>query len=300
LLVVIAIIGILIALLLPAVQAAREAARRSQCTNNLKQIGIGLHDYHDSFKTFPPSAIEGTNVKWAWGTLILPYVEQGPLYDQLAPNRYTAVDVLGMQPGHDLVMTRIEGYLCPSDDNTRQGRSVYFTASTFRNGLSTGYLGKSNYVMSESVGADTNAPNGPHQIAEIRDGTSNVMHVAEKDEVERVAASAFIFTRSTASVGFRVVSPLNSLNQGTDGAVTYDDTQQICARYRVGSMHPGGANILFCDGSVHFISETVPAAQGNGCGNSYATDIVHKYDPINPEQWQKLFGKKDGQPIDPL
>jgi len=78
LLVVIAIIGILIALLLPAVQAAREAARRMQCSNHLKQLALGLHDYHDSHKGFPSGALVSNGL--SWNVLILPYIEQGPLY----------------------------------------------------------------------------------------------------------------------------------------------------------------------------------------------------------------------------
>lgn len=85
LLVVIAIIGILIALLLPAVQAAREAARRSQCSNNLKQIGLGLHNYHDSYNSFPYAWMAELtpipNVQ-TWATRILPYIEQMPLYQK--------------------------------------------------------------------------------------------------------------------------------------------------------------------------------------------------------------------------
>lgn len=94
LLVVIAIIGILVALLLPAVQAAREAARRMQCGNNIKQLGIALHNYHDTYKTFPPDAIwhgnpkgtvsaSGTQRNYTWICMILPFIEQGPLHDKI-------------------------------------------------------------------------------------------------------------------------------------------------------------------------------------------------------------------------
>src|SRR3954471_10743597 len=84
LLVVIAIIAVLIGLLLPAVQAAREAARRSQCVNNEKQIGLAMHNYHSALNQFPPGAIVGKDGKplLSWRVAILPYVEQGDLYNQ--------------------------------------------------------------------------------------------------------------------------------------------------------------------------------------------------------------------------
>src|SRR5688500_18954736 len=93
LLVVIAIIGVLVALLLPAVQAAREAARRTQCVNNLKQLGLGIHNYHDTYKVIPPGALDfgatptagPTIPSWGFATKILPFIEQGTVYDRLNP-----------------------------------------------------------------------------------------------------------------------------------------------------------------------------------------------------------------------
>ena len=119
LLVVIAIIAVLIALLLPAVQAAREAARRVQCVNNLKQMGIALHNYHDALSVFPPGYIAAskfidgetdTAPGWSWAAMILPQLDQGPLYS--ATNVYLPIQA---PANTTAVQTILTGFWCPSD-----------------------------------------------------------------------------------------------------------------------------------------------------------------------------------------
>ncbi|WP_315985729.1 DUF1559 domain-containing protein [Blastopirellula sp. J2-11] len=149
LLVVIAIIGVLIALLLPAVQQAREAARRMQCTNNLKQIGLGLHNYHDTFLVFPYGGTLPNTVNWGdgpstgasvynWRGFLLPFIEQGAIYDQMkAEMGSSGVFIAGAgssawatkAEGLSAVKTTISGFQCPSDS----GASLTSTTSPWTN-----------------------------------------------------------------------------------------------------------------------------------------------------------------------
>jgi hypothetical protein len=128
LLVVIAIIGVLVALLLPAVQAAREAARRSSCGNNLKQIGLALHNYHDSFLGFPAGNVTLGNCcghcsRITWTIDILPYIEQKPLYDRYDRNAFSSNLSCGdSHPNNRFVREQpVKTYECPSDPNIRLG-----------------------------------------------------------------------------------------------------------------------------------------------------------------------------------
>jgi prepilin-type N-terminal cleavage/methylation domain-containing protein len=170
LLVVIAIIAVLIALLLPAVQQAREAARRTQCRNNLKQVGLALHNYLDNHKLLPPSRLAMGQVGWNYGsatnkdpvrfqnatgwTMLLPFLDQQPLYDKYNFNSaaswtwvygtYAASDVLGdPNSNYDVVRTKLTALLCPSDPNDiyypTVGSQHYSISATKAGGARTNY-----------------------------------------------------------------------------------------------------------------------------------------------------------------
>ena len=213
LLVVIAIIGILIALLLPAVQAAREAARRAQCTNNMKQIGLGLHNYHDAYKTFPFAYminapgfpdIAGINAQ-VWGSRILPFIEQGPLADSY-DDRFPAWDFLSAIPevaqNLQVIQTVVDAYICPSAPDGGADRiynaqyagaysfitfkaapSDYIVVSaTYRNFRDLAYAGHTTPRSTRGPlqpWAEPIDDSIPSTMALIRDGTSNTCLIAE-------------------------------------------------------------------------------------------------------------------------
>ncbi|RLS35937.1 MAG: DUF1559 domain-containing protein [Planctomycetota bacterium] len=196
LLVVIAIIAVLIALLLPAVQQAREAARRSQCKNNLKQMGLALHNYESTFTMFPASRIDLNPPRFqkSWVTSCLPYMDQAPLY-----NLYNA-NVPWYDPTNDQATTTILSTVrCPSavsgaslpssalytaitnslrSDTPAWGVSDYGSVNAVRNGLNVASGGTSWAPLKEKDGGLGRGPNGV-RLAQISDGLSNTMLVGE-------------------------------------------------------------------------------------------------------------------------
>jgi len=334
LLVVIAIIGILIALLLPAVQAAREAARRAQCNNNLKQIGLALHNYHSSFHTFPPAWIQWSNSsmyvgwptgptsanpepRWGWAVLILPYVEQTPLYRTLDPK--TAA-VIPPDPA-GVLMTRINTYLCPSNPTQSSGRARHVLATAWP-GPGSGILGNStqavavsaaSYVISNSAAhwnCHPRSNHNAHPLADFTDGTSVTMFVGERDEKENIGASWPGQVSGAARVVFRATVPPNSplkslVATGLCPNWWNCSSHAGCAHFSLSSVHPGGVNVLFVDGSVHFLSESIESANNIGqahgnCGQYTSTQggsRVHWLHPMNPELYQRLYNREDGQPV---
>ena len=295
LLVVIAIIGILIALLLPAVQAAREAARRAQCSNNLKQIGLALHHYHDSYKSFCMGWMidrdHGTPYSgWGWGVYLLPFLEQGPLFDQMDPNHNCLYDVANnnLAPAIDrsILRTEIDGYRCPSDDldSPNPNRDLACAGDY--------HVGTSNYVCSKgffspSAWASRNN-NGvlygisDVRIAEIKDGTSYTVAAGERcAEHNSSHWPGPGGLGSGPAVAAEVSRPMNGTNN-----------------HCFSSYHPGGANFLFCDGSVTLISENIEY-NTRGCGrawNQTNRDCVNA-EAINMGTFQLLGMINDKVPI---
>jgi prepilin-type N-terminal cleavage/methylation domain-containing protein/prepilin-type processing-associated H-X9-DG protein len=193
LLVVIAIIGVLIALLLPAVQSAREAARRSQCVNNLKQLGVALHNYDSTTQSFPLGGNNGpggptTNDNRYWGAwsphaMLLPYLEQNQVYSAINFNYLGRSDGGGEQGNKTGVMTRINSFLCPSSPLPKGN---WLTVGT-----SARPFAGNNYFASTGssimwIGWPTDVPNGlfanggpPFSLRDITDGTSNTVAFGE-------------------------------------------------------------------------------------------------------------------------
>lgn len=315
LLVVIAIIGILIALLLPAVQAAREAARRSECSNNLKQIGLALHNHHDIYGTFPvgfdrpPWNQANNSESWGWGAFILPHIEQQNMYDRLGVSQYTLREVLaGDNPQlstqaqrREALQTVIEGYVCPSDPN----QGIVPSQRHFGGGQGTnsGGLGNFRPAVANYMGnrgtrnfvQQTNDPQGvfhyfPIAMRDITDGTSNTFLVGERD-TEYCKSGTWIGVRNPRGSYSRGIwynnadarIPLNN----PDPPHKWNSKNDGCGE-GWSSMHPGGAMFVFADASVHFISETIEYNEG-GSWNDNPPDTIGAY--------QKLAHRRDGYTV---
>jgi prepilin-type N-terminal cleavage/methylation domain-containing protein/prepilin-type processing-associated H-X9-DG protein len=258
LLVVIAIIAVLIGLLLPAVQKVREAANRLQCVNNLKQIGLACHNYHDVRGSFPPgysatASYPDTAPGWGWGAYLLPYLEQDNLYRQIDFNQPIQKSSVGP--------TVLKHYLCPSDVVP----SVAFPVTNVT-GSPVALVAPCSYAASvgdDSSEADDPTGNGVFyrnsrtRIADITDGTSNTTILGDRAWSQVLgtwagapsggitrAGAQNPWPNATASAAVLLQAHNNWINIRTDADGGLDDFT---------SNHPGGANLLFADGSVHFL-----------------------------------------------
>ena len=178
LLVVIAIIAALIALLLPAVQAAREAARRSQCLNNLKQIGLALHNYLSTNNAFPPASVmphTRTSQPWSAHARILPFLEQGNLYNMV---NFESENEFNLPAATTLAGIRVAAYLCPSEINDHARPTATLTYYPTNYGFVQGTFFTYD-PASDTAGDGAFSPNRAYPIAAISDGTSNTLGVTE-------------------------------------------------------------------------------------------------------------------------
>lgn len=286
LLVVIAIIAILIALLLPAVQQAREAARRTQCRNNMKQLGLALHNYHDTHKAFPPAAIgrcTAPDLNASGIPMLLPGLDQAPLYNQFnfsltTSNREGAGYESGTVGTHTSdpaangnlipVTTRVEAFLCPSDSGReRTDSSLYRPSATDATGgaltnydfittSTTYYNSCGDWAAATATTKAMFGDNSKCQVRDVTDGTSNTVMMGETTRTVRNGHATAWGYRGHVMVGIWLASyPLNNW----DWAGTRQPFGTLGSWAYPGSMHVGGMHILMGDGAVRFISENIDA-----------------------------------------
>jgi prepilin-type N-terminal cleavage/methylation domain-containing protein/prepilin-type processing-associated H-X9-DG protein len=273
LLVVIAIIAVLIGLLLPAVQKVREAANRMSCTHNLKQIGLALHHYHDTYSVFPPGFVAfagpGNDVApgWGWSFFILPYLEQDSLFR-------TQADLTQSVTNSPLLRQRLKAYLCPSDFQTDLFPVYGPGGVVLPNVLAAPccYAAIAGGDETEVTTGDGNGRfrgcfyrNSKTRLADILDGTSHTALVAER--ACGITQGTWPGALSGARMRLGEKNPAYAVNPNQD----YDPdifgllhTNWINATNNqsddggtddASSFHPGGANHLYGDGSVRFLKD---------------------------------------------
>lgn len=293
LLVVIAIIGVLVALLLPAVQAAREAARRSQCQNNMRQIGIGMQNYHDAHKSLPQTTYyneSGLPQKGGlWTVLIMPFIEQQNLYNAFD---LTVDNSMANRANREVIKTVIPGFTCPSDEESSKpimtGRAVshpgvnpdevmglWYPVSmgptstdtcVFCPGAKTSSSGTDNYCcqgwnygtqspVNNSVGMFGRYPVG-FKFSQVTDGLSSTFLAGETLPAQCSYISAFGPNAPLAGTAI----PINLINEEK---LDYGSHLRSCG-YK--SRHAGGANMVMGDASVQFFSTDVDYALWNALG----------------------------------
>ncbi len=279
LLVVIAIIAILIGLLLPAVQKVRAAAARAQCQNNMKQMALAGHSFHDTYKKLPKGLVPygpptfsgffntpGGHQGWSWMAQILPYVEQQTLY-RLADNYDKTVSDYPWNPNPALALP-VPIYACPSDDRSLIATDVFGLKVAF-----TSYLG--------NAGSGNNANDGvlfwnsTIRLTDIRDGTSNTVFAGERPPSQDLNfgwwfAGAGYYSPANPYPGQQGVGDVvlgahetnytqDSGDIGKSCSAAYANFQpgkltEPCDQTHFWSLHDGGANFCFSDGSVRFLS----------------------------------------------
>jgi len=267
LLVAMAVIGVMLALLIPAVQNAREAARRTQCRSNLKQLGIAIHGYHDIHRCMPPVAMTSRNLTrphvsdaWGWPVCLLPYLDQQTLYSHLNPDgrMYVFQDYFDrhgeIYPGGE---TQLSVLRCPSSALWKTSQIVGpYVLSQWRTGYAT-----MNYranVFQGRGGAFTAASQSQQiRFRDISDGLSNTICLGESCSIGARGNSwpTWVgYTGHVSGLSFRASRqyPLNGPNKSRAADYWRHLPLEVAS-----SFHLGGVHFLFLDGSVRFIDDSI-------------------------------------------
>jgi prepilin-type N-terminal cleavage/methylation domain-containing protein len=280
LLVVIAIIGALVALLLPAVQAAREAARRGACANNMKQIGLAIEGYQLSKRVYPSSNTddvlnwdtEGRLRNHSWGSLIMPFAEMTALQDSInfsisamhAANRPAAGTIVSI-------------YRCPSYDGADFTTDSHYPADEYAIGnyVSIGASDVDHIWGSSLKPEGVIFPLSEVRPGDITDGLSKTIFIAESREEEM---RVWIDGRTAANTAlpYDVDGEASADGGSALNYTPYYDDGDIQCEYGPSSMHPGGAHHLLGDGSVHFLRDTITGADYVALCTRAGDDIADK------------------------
>jgi prepilin-type N-terminal cleavage/methylation domain-containing protein/prepilin-type processing-associated H-X9-DG protein len=257
LLVVIAIIAVLIGLLLPAVQKVREAAARMQCQNNLKQVGLALHNYHDTYKTFPAGYVSAhdsngndTGAGWGWAAYLLPQMEQGNLADAI---RFDLPIDAPANSGARVMP--VKSYLCPSDDAPPTFTAQRFDAAgnpvaNICEVASANYIGVFGVGEPGVDGQGVFSRNSAVRIADITDGTSQTLMVGER--AHNLGQATWVGAVPNAEL-----FPYNSSNMVLGHTGESKGPAGPTEVNHFSSRHTGGVNFLFADGHVRFLTSSV-------------------------------------------
>jgi prepilin-type N-terminal cleavage/methylation domain-containing protein/prepilin-type processing-associated H-X9-DG protein len=288
LLVVIAIIAILIGLLVPAVQKVREAAARTQCVNNLKQIGLGMHNFHDAFKVLPYCRTGGHEQDHTWAVILLPYIEQGPLYNTWFSAPIAGLDgpqIYGTKPRIGINDLRFNRTIRTQSAPLNNTVPIYFCPSRRDPQVCTTPMG-SNLVGASAdyavVGGDNSLNTGAFHINDaygtgitllgIRDGTSNTLMVGEKHlaptDLGVGAVDGCIYSATPSGLSFRQAGSNHPLALGAT------DPQNG----QFGSWHTGLVNFAFCDGHVSGVPVSIPGTVLGFLATRSGGEVIPSYE----------------------
>jgi prepilin-type N-terminal cleavage/methylation domain-containing protein/prepilin-type processing-associated H-X9-DG protein len=311
LLVVIAIIGILAALLLPAIQAAREAGRRAQCSSHLRQVGLGLQNYHSTWQRYPPSYVADTRSPnrdpdtydgpngFAWGALLLPFIEQQPLHD-----RFNFGQPCWATVNAEPAATTLKVFHCPS--STRKPGPFEVKNGS---GAVLARFGRSDFVanagMEEPWGFTledwtqvADGPlyrNSPTRAADVTDGLSNTVFLGEHSSL--LSSKTWVGVVPGAEVctnrpdrfpitGCDLATTLVNVHSGpasgefdpvTGFAPIHPPNSPLCHVCQMYAEHPAGCNVAFGDGSVRFISQFIHQPTWAALSSRAAGDAIQDF-----------------------